>query len=76
MPVYLGASLDFPRLIDRPVERRVVALQSLVLELTTSWLAPALLWQRFLGLLTSSMDLVPNGRLLLRPFQLHFLQFF
>ena len=76
MPVYLGASLDIPRLIFRPVERRVVALQSLVQELTASPVAPALLWQKFLGHLASFVDLVPNCRLLMRPLQLHFLRFF
>ena len=57
MPTYLGASLDIPRLIAHPVERRVVAL-------TARWVAPALLWQRFLGHLASFVDLVPNCRLL------------
>ena len=77
MPIYLGASLDIPRLIARPVERRVVvALQALIQELTMSWVAPALLWQRFLGHLASLVDLVPNCRLLMRPLQLHFLRFF
>ena len=42
MPVYLGASLDIPRLIARPVERRVVALQSLIQELIASPTVPAL----------------------------------
>ena len=49
MPVYLRASLDIPRLIVRSVERRVVALQSLIQELTASPVAPALLWQKVLG---------------------------
>ena len=75
MPTYLGASLDIPRLIVHPVERRVVALQSLILELTVGWVAPALLWQRFLVHLASFEDLVPNCRLLMRPLQLH-LRFF
>ena len=43
MPVYLGASLDIPRLIARPVERRVVALQSLIHELIAYPTVPALL---------------------------------
>ena len=76
MPVYLGASLDIPRLIARPVERRVVALQLLIQELTASPVVPALLWQRVLGHLASFVDLVPNCRLLMRPLHLHFLRFF
>ena len=69
-------SEDIPRLIVRPVERRVVALQSLIQELTASPVAPALLWQKVLGHLVSFVDLVPNCRLLMRPLQLHFLRFF
>ena len=76
MPTYLGASLDIPRLIVRPVERRVVALQSLIQRLIAHWVAPALLWQMFLGHLASFVDLVPNCRLLMRPLQLHLLRFF
>ena len=76
MPIYLGASLDIPRLIARPMERRVVALQSLIQELIASPSVPALLWQRVLGHLASFVDLVPNCRLLMRPLQLHFLRFF
>ena len=76
LPVYLGASLDIPRLIVRPVERRVVALQSLFQELIASPVAPALLWQKFLGHLASFVYLVPNCRLLMRPLQLHFLRSF
>ena len=33
MPIYLGASLDIPRLIAHPVEHRVVTLQTLIQEL-------------------------------------------
>ena len=76
MPVYLGASLDIPRLIVRPVERIVVALQSLIQELTASPVAPAVLWQKVLGHLASFVDLVRNCRLLMRPLQLHFLRLF
>ena len=76
MPVYLGASLDIPRLIARPVERRVTVLQSLIQELVASPTVLALLWQRVLGHLASFVDLVPNCRLLMRPLQLHFLRFF
>ena len=74
--MYLGASLDIPRLIDRPVERRVVALQALIQGLTARWVAPALLWQRFLGHLASFVDLVPTCRFLMRPLQLHLLRLF
>ena len=67
---------NIPRLIVRPVERRVVALQSLFQELIASPVAPALLWQKFLGHLASFVYQVPNCRLLMRPLQLHFLRSF
>ena len=76
MPVYLGASLDIRRLIVRPVEPRVLVLQSLIQELVASPTVPALLWQRVLGHLASLVDLVPNCRLLMQPLQLHFLRIF
>ena len=76
MPVYLGASLDIRRLIARPVEPRVLVLQSLIQELVASPTVPALLWQKVLGHLASLVDLVPNCRLLMRPLQLHLLRFF
>lgn len=76
VPSFLGAHLDIPNLLARPVERRVLALQAVIQELTSSPFAPALLWQKFLGHLASFVDLVPNCRLLMRPLQLHFLRFF
>ena len=54
MPVYLGASLDIHRLIVRPVERRVVALQSLIQELTASPVAPVAEGPRTSGQLRGS----------------------
>ena len=76
LPVYLGAVLDIPRLLARPRDSRIEVLQSVVQELVFLDSAPALLWQKFLGHLSSLVDLVPNCRLLMRPLQLHFLQFF
>ena len=76
LPEYLGASLDIPCLLARPLDRRIVALQSLIQELVSGEFAPALLWEKFLGHLSSLVDLVPNCRLLMRPLQLHFLRYF
>ena len=75
-PAYLGAQLDIPNLLARPLEHRVLALRSVIQDLTNGWLAPALLWQKFLGHLASFVDLVPNCRMLMRPLQLHFLWYF
>ena len=72
IPAYLGAQLDIPNLLARPLEHRVLALQSVIRDLTSGWLAAALLWQKFLGF----VDLVPNCRMLMRPLQLHFLRYF
>ena len=76
LPAYLGAQLDIPNLLARPLEHRVLALQSVIQDLTSGWLASALLWQKFLGHLASFVDLVPNCRMLMRPLQLHFLRYF
>ena len=76
LPEYLGASLDIPRLLVRPLDRRFVTLQSLIQELVSGESVPALLWEKFLGLLSSLVDLVPNCRLLMRPLPLHFLPYF
>ena len=75
-PVYLGAVLNFPSRLARPSDRRILALRSVVYSLTASPLAPARLWQVFLGHLASFVDLVPHCRLLMRPLQLHFLGHF
>ena len=71
---YLRASLDIPRLLARPLPHRVVALQSLVQEITAHWFSPAK--TVFLGHLASFTDLIPLCRLFMRPLQLHFLKFF
>ena len=76
LPSFLGAQLDIPHLLVRPLEHRVLALQVVIRDLTGGCLAPALLWQKFLGHLASFVDLVPNCRMLRRPLQLHFLRFF
>ena len=49
---------------------------SRIRDLTGDCLAPALLWLRFFGHLASFMDFVPYCRMLMRPLQLLFLQFF
>ena len=76
IPCYLGACLDIPLLLARPQDHRIMALQSLIQELVSSGSAPASLWQKFLGHLTSLVDFVPNCGLLMRPLQLHLQQFF
>ena len=70
LPEYLGASLDIPRLLVRPLDRRFVTLQLFIQELVSGESVPTLLWEKFLGLLSSLVDLVPNCRLS------HFLQYF
>ena len=76
LPSYFGAQLDIPRLLARPLEHRVLALQEVIQNFIKGPLATALLWQKFLGHLASFVDLVPNCRLLMRPLQLHLLRFF
>ena len=76
IPSFLGASLDIPRLLARPLPHRVEALQSLAQEITGHCFSPAKTWQVFLGHLASFTDLIPLCRLFMRPLQLHFLKFF
>ena len=76
IPSFLGASLDIPRLLTRPLPHRVEALQSLVQEITVHSFSPTKTWQVFLGHLASFTDLIPLCRLFMRPLQLHFLKFF
>ena len=76
LPSYLGAQLDFPNMLTRPLEHRVLSLQTVIRDLLNRRLATALLWQKFLGHLASFVDLVPHCRLLMRPLQLHLLRFF
>ena len=76
LPFYLGALFDIPRLLARPSEHRVLALQEVIQDLTKGPLAPALFWQKFFGHLVGFGDLVPNCRLLMRPLQLHLLRYF
>ena len=76
LPSYLGAHLDIPHQLARPLDHRISSLLSVIQELLTSGSAPASLWQRFLGHLASLVDLVPNCRLFMRPLQLHLLQYF
>ena len=65
-----GRLLDFPCLLARPLDRRIVALPFFFLELTSREMAFALLWQKFLGHLSSLVDLVPYCRSLMRPLHL------
>ena len=75
LPSFLGAVLDIPNLLARPMEHRVVALQCLIQEFLALPAPPALLWQKLLGHQASFTDLIPLCRLFMRPFQLQFLKF-
>ena len=75
LPSFLGAVLDIPNLLARPMEHRIVALQCLIREVLACPAPPAMLWQKLLGHMASFTDLLPLCRLLMRPFQLQFLKF-
>ena len=74
--VLSGSFFRHPRFLACPLPHRVVALQSLVQEITAHWFSPAKTWQVFLGHLASFTDLIPLCRLFMRPLQRHFLKFF
>ena len=75
MPDYLGAVLDIPNLLARPMVHRIVSLRTLIREFVARPSASVEMWQRLLGHLASFTDLIPQCRLLMRPLQLHFLKF-
>ena len=76
VPTFLGAVLDFPRLVARPADRRILTLIQVVSHLVASPSAPARLWQQFLGHLASLKDLVVDCLFLMRPLQIFFLRHF
>ena len=76
IPVFLGAVLDLLRLSARPADHRILALHQLVQRLVSSPSAPALLWQQFLGHLSSLKDLVVDCLFLMRPLHIYFLRHF
>ena len=76
VPIYLGAALDFPHQIARPVDHRIESLILLVSRLVASPSAPARLWQQFLGHLASLKDLVVDCLFLSRPLLIYFLRHF
>ena len=57
VPIFLGAALDFPRLLARPSDRRILTLIQVVSRLVASPSARARLWQQFLGSLSQSQRL-------------------
>ena len=75
-PVYLGAELDISQERARPSSARIRDIVSCARQLSSVPRSRAKVWSRFLGLLASLTDLVPNCRLLMRPFQWHLRVFF
>ena len=72
---YPGTCLDFSHLIAHPQDHRILTLQWLIQELVSAGLAWTPLWQKFLCLFASLVDMVPNCRLFMRPLQLHLQQY-
>ena len=76
IPVYLGAELDFARERARPSTARIRDIVACARRLSSLPRARAKLWLRFMGLLSSLTGLVPDCRLLMRPFQWHLKRYF
>ena len=73
-PNFLGATIDIPRQLARPSERRIATIAAAARLLSSRRQAPAKQWLQFLGYLSSLVDVLPDCRLLMRPLQLHFLR--
>ena len=73
-PTLLGATIDIPRQLARPSERRIATIAAAARLLSSRRQAPAKQWLQFLGYLSSLVDVLPDCRLLMRPLQLHFLR--
>ena len=52
LPVYLSAVLDIPRLLARPRDRRIEALQTIFQVLVASGSSTALLWRKFFSVIS------------------------
>ena len=73
-PTFLGATIEIPRQLARPSPGRIATIVAAARLLRGRRQAPARTWLRFLGYLSSLVDVLPDCRLLMRPFQLHFLR--
>lgn len=72
---YLGAVFNLREGIVVPTEDRFLALLQAIKEIADKNQAPASLFLRMLGLMTSCIDIVPMARLHMRPIQLYLLYF-
>ena len=73
-PTFLGAAIDIPAGLARPSPDRVDTLVQTASHLRRCRWAPAREWLQFLGYLASMVEVLPDCRLLMRPFQLHLLR--
>ena len=75
-PSYLGAQLDIRQQLARPSLDRVKTIVATARSLRGSRRVRAERWLQWLGYLSSLVDVLPDCRLLMRPFQLHLLEFY
>ena len=73
-PTFLGAAIDIPGGLARPSPQRVDTIVKAARLLRRRRQVPARTWMQFMGYLASLVDVLPDCRLLMRPFQLHFLR--
>ena len=75
-PTFLGAAIDIPAGLAHLRSDRIDTVVAAAIQLRCCQLAPARVWLQFPGYLASSMDVLQDCRLLMRPFQLHLLRFY
>ena len=73
-PIFLGAAVSIPEGLARPSPERVEKVSGAARRLRRRHRAPARVWLQFLGYLASLVDVLPDCRLYMRPFQLHLLR--
>ena len=69
-----GVTLDIPRQLARPSPGRIATIVAAARLPRSRRQAPAKTWLRFLGYLSSLVDVLPDCRLLMRPLRLFFLR--
>ena len=76
IPMYLGAKLDIQAQLDRPSPQRISTLMSTARSLRVFRSVSAKRLTRWLGYVASLVDVVPDCRLVMRPFQIHLLKLY
>ena len=75
-PIFLGAEIDIRNQVARPSPSRIQTIRRAALCLQKCRHTSARSYLQFLGYLASLVEVLPDCRLLMRPFQWHLLRFY